>query len=118
MAMERTLGRLLRVGVLAAIALVLPGAVLYLAGHGWERADYHTFRGEPAELRRIVPVFWQALSLRGPGLIQLGVLLLISTPVARVASSAYAFARQGDRLYVAITLTVLGVLAYSLLASR
>ncbi|MBZ5727574.1 MAG: DUF1634 domain-containing protein [Acidobacteriia bacterium] len=116
--MERALGRLLRAGVLAALALVLPGACLYLAGHGWERPDYHTFRGEPAELRRIASVLRQAMSLHGQGLIQLGVLLLIATPVARVASSAYAFARQGDRLYVAITLAVLGVLAYSLLGSR
>jgi uncharacterized membrane protein len=47
-------------------------------------------------------------------LIQLGLLLLIATPVARVAFSVAAFAMQGDRLYVVVTLIVLAVLIYSL----
>jgi uncharacterized membrane protein len=55
-----------------------------------------------------------ALAFRGRGLIQLGLLLLIATPVARVAFSAVAFAIQRDRLYVAVTLIVLAVLIYSL----
>jgi uncharacterized membrane protein len=46
--------------------------------------------------------------------IQLGLLLLVATPVARVAFSILAFALQRDRTYVIITLIVLGVLLYSL----
>jgi uncharacterized membrane protein len=46
--------------------------------------------------------------------VQLGVLLLIATPVARVAFSALAFARQRDYTYVALTLFVLAVLLCSL----
>jgi uncharacterized membrane protein len=45
---------------------------------------------------------------------QLGLLLLIATPVARVAFSLFAFAMQRDRLYVVVTLAVLGVLAFSM----
>jgi uncharacterized membrane protein len=45
---------------------------------------------------------------------QLGLLLLIATPVARVAFSVFAFALQRDRLYVVVTLAVLGVLAFSM----
>jgi uncharacterized membrane protein len=45
---------------------------------------------------------------------QLGLLLLIATPVARVAFSLAAFAIQRDRLYVVVTLIVLGVLAFSM----
>ena len=48
--------------------------------------------------------------------LQLGVLLLIGTPVARVLYSAYAFARQRDWVYIALTIVVLGVLLYSLFA--
>jgi uncharacterized membrane protein len=47
-------------------------------------------------------------------LIQLGLLLLIATPVARVAFSVAAFAMQRDRLYVVVALIVLAVLMYSL----
>jgi uncharacterized membrane protein len=55
-----------------------------------------------------------ALAPWGRGLIPLGLLLLIATPVARVAFSVVAFARQRDATYVAITFTVLALLLYSL----
>ncbi len=47
-------------------------------------------------------------------LIQTGIVVLIATPVARVAFSVFGFAREGDRLYVGITLFVLGTLLYGL----
>ncbi len=50
---------------------------------------------------------------RGRGLIQLGRLLLIVTPVTRVTLSVGVFALQRDRRYVVITLIVLIVLLYS-----
>ena len=49
------------------------------------------------------------------GIIQFGLVLLIATPVARVAFSVAAFALQRDNTYVAITLIVLAVLLFSLL---
>jgi uncharacterized membrane protein len=48
---------------------------------------------------------------------QLGLLLLIATPIARVAFSAVAFAIEGDKMYVLFTLIVFGVLLYSLFGS-
>ncbi len=54
---------------------------------------------------------------RGQGLIQLGLLLLIATPIARVALSVVGFAIERDRMYVAFTLIVLAILLYSLLGS-
>jgi uncharacterized membrane protein len=47
-------------------------------------------------------------------LIQLGLLLLVATPVARVVFSVFAFARQHDLTYVVLTMMVLAVLIYSL----
>ncbi|MFB2894857.1 DUF1634 domain-containing protein [Aerosakkonemataceae cyanobacterium BLCC-F50] len=55
-----------------------------------------------------------ALSFRRRGLIQFGLLILIATPILRVAFSAIAFAKQGDRTYLIITLLVLAILLYSL----
>lgn len=55
-----------------------------------------------------------ALELRSRGIIQLGLLLLLATPVARVAFSIYAFAHQRDLTYVFITSIVLAILLYSL----
>jgi len=74
------------------------------------------FRGQPPELRSVAGVFASAQALTGEGLIEVGLLLLIATPIARVALSAVLFARQRDWLYVGITLLVLALLTYSLLA--
>jgi uncharacterized membrane protein len=117
-AVERLLGNLLRTGVIAAAVFVSAGAALYLAGHGADRPDYHRFHDEPAELRSVWHLLGNAPSLDGRRIIQLGIVILIATPIARVAFSVAAFARAGDRRYVAITAIVLAVLAYSLFGSH
>ena len=116
---EVILGNLLRTGVLLSAAVVLLGASIYLSRHAHEPADYRVFRGEPSEYRTIRGVI-QSLIVgrgRGQGLIQLGLLLLIATPIARVAFSVVGFAIERDRLYVIFTLIVLAVLLYSFLGS-
>jgi uncharacterized membrane protein len=111
---ERAIGSLLRMGVLLSAAVVLSGLTIYLASQGAQDSHYRIFRGEPAALRSVGAVVRGARTLDGPSLIQLGLLLLIATPVARVMFSAVAFALQRDRIYLAVTLAVLSVLLYSL----
>jgi len=114
---EVILGNLLRSGVLLSAAVVLLGACVYLFHHAHEPADYGIFRGEPSEFRTIAGVIDSAVHGRGRGLIQLGLLLLIATPIARVAFSIVGFGIEHDRMYVAFTLIVLAVLLFSLLGS-
>jgi uncharacterized membrane protein len=114
---EDILGNLLRAGVLLAALVVLIGATIFLVRHGHSPANYRVFRGEPTELRSIRGIFQAAFALQGRGVIQLGLLLLIATPVARVAFSVWGFAEEHDRMYVVFTLIVLSVLLYSLLGS-
>jgi len=111
---DALLGGLLRTGVLLAAAIVALGGALYLAKYGASTPDYGVFRGEPADLRSVGGIVRAALELRGRGLIQLGLLVLIATPVARVGFSMYAFFRQRDWKYVVITGVVLGLLVASL----
>jgi uncharacterized membrane protein len=111
---EEIIGLLLRGGVTISAVTVLAGAIWYLAHSGSEPLDYRVFRGEPAGLRSIGGVVRGALDGHDTSLIQLGLLLLIATPVARVAFSIVAFALQRDRAYVVISLIVLVVLLYSL----
>jgi uncharacterized membrane protein len=114
---EVILGNLLRTGVLVSAAVVLAGACIYLYRHARDPADYRVFRGEPSEYRTISGVIQSVISGRGQGMIQLGLLLLIATPIARVAFSVVGFAIERDRLYVAFTLLVLAILLYSFLGS-
>jgi uncharacterized membrane protein len=111
---EQIIGNLLRIGVILATIVVLAGGALYLARHGIEPADRRVFRGEPSELRSVSGAVGWVVQGSSRAIIQLGVLLLVATPIARVAFSVYAFARERDLLYVFITLVVLTLLVYSL----
>ena len=111
---EKIVGNLLRVGVTAAAVVVCGGGALYLSRYGATSPDYRVFHGEPADLRSIPGIVTDALSLRSRGIVQLGLLLLVATPVARVAFSVFAFAQQRDLTYVIVTLGVLAALLYSL----
>jgi uncharacterized membrane protein len=112
--LENLLGNVLRFGVALAALLVLCGAVLFLGHHGDERTDYRVFHGEPSDLRHVQGIVTDALDVRGRGLVQFGLLLLIATPITRVVFSAVIFAIQRDWRYVVFTVLVLGVLLFSL----
>ena len=114
---EQIVGNLLRGGVILAAGVVAIGGVLYLIHYGTTSPNYHVFREERSSLRQLPGIVAEATSLRRRGLIQLGLVLLIATPIVRVAFSAFAFAKQHDYTYVIVTLIVLGVLLYSLIGS-
>lgn len=114
--LENVMGNLLRTGVILAALVVLAGGILF-ARHSSETIDRRTFHGEPAELREPVPIIEGALSLDARAVIQAGLLILIATPVARVAFSALTFSLRRDWIYVGLTLFVLAVLLYSLFAA-
>jgi len=113
--MDEFMGFLLRSGVILAASIVLAGGVVYLARQPFPAINYHVFHGEPQNLRTVSGVFSEAKAFHGRGLIQLGLLVLIATPIARVTFSVFAFFYQRDWKYVVFTLIVLGLLFYSLL---
>jgi len=114
---ENRIGNLLRSGVLLSGALVVVGAAIYLWRHGQSVAAYRVFRADLPELRTAGGILRSALALTGRGIIQLGLLVLIATPVARVVFSIWGFAAMRDRTYVVIASLVLGTLLYSLFGS-
>jgi uncharacterized membrane protein len=103
-ALEVLVSRVLRGGVLLAAVVTAVGAVLYLAQHPGRAIDYSTFTGAP-------------LSAGSPGesIMALGLLLLVATPVARVALLAVAFLLEHDRLYTTVSTLVLTVLLVSII---
>jgi uncharacterized membrane protein len=112
--MDRMMAVLLRSGVLLAASLVFIGGIIYLSRHEFPATNYRVFQGEPQELRTVGGILHEAAKFRGRGLIQLGLLVLIATPVARVLFSVFAFIYEKDWTYVAITMMVLALLCYSL----
>jgi uncharacterized membrane protein len=112
--LEQLLGNLLRSGVVLAAGVVMIGGAFYLARHGGTSPEYEMFHGEPAALRGVIAVVRGVVTGHPRAVIQFGLLLLMATPVARVAFSVFAFAVQRDRTYVVVTLIVLVVLTYSM----
>jgi len=112
---EQMIGNLLRIGLAIATGVVIVGAAIFLKNFGGDPPDYHIFHGEPPDLRGIGGIIQRASDWRGRGIIQLGLLVLLATPVARVLFSIVAFSMQRDRLYVGITMVVLAVLLYSII---
>lgn len=116
--MELWIGTILRIGVIASAVLVLFGGILYLYRYGMTWPRYAAFQGEPERLKNISEILKSALSFHSQGIIQLGLLCLIGTPVLRVILSLGIYAKQKDTLYTIITSMVLGLLIYSLIFVR
>jgi uncharacterized membrane protein len=112
---EMMMSHLLRAGVVISAAIVFAGGVIYLFRHGFEPINYKIFQRVPVDLCSVEGIWESVLSFHGRGLIQLGLLLLIATPVARVFFSLVTFVRQRDIIYTLVTAIVLAVLAHSLL---
>jgi uncharacterized membrane protein len=113
--LETIIGALLRAGVLLAAVTVLAGGALYLVQHHADPANYHTFTAGAASTRSVSGIVQSALGGRSEAIIELGLLLLILTPIARVAVALVGFLLERDRLYAAVSLIVLMILAFSLL---
>jgi uncharacterized membrane protein len=116
--MELVLGKLLRLGVLLAAGIVAAGGLFLLISRGDWRPDFRAFQNAGSPLRSVSGILREAFALRADGIVQMGLLVLIATPVMRVVFSLFGFARQRDWLYVALTLIVLSVLAVGLVGWR
>ena len=117
-AFEQLIGRLLQVGVLLAAAVVIVGGIALLARFGYQHADFAVFRDTPSTLWSLGGIVHGAVALDARAIVQLGLVLLIATPVARVALTLVAFLIQRDRLYVGITALVLVLLLYGLILGK
>ncbi len=108
------IGHILRFGVIISGAIVLFGGIIYLFKYGTEGADFGVFKGEPWVLTNPSAIIRDAVAFHGRALIQLGLLILIATPVVRVTLSIVSFALERDRLYFFVALIVLAILLFSL----
>jgi uncharacterized membrane protein len=119
--MELFIGRLLRYGVILSCGITLIGGVFYLIQHGAQMPDYNPipddqpFEGASMYLRELSTILPRVMSLDGAAIIQLGVCVLIATPILRVAVSVIAFLVEKDFLYVIITLIVLTIIIANML---
>jgi uncharacterized membrane protein len=114
---ERLISGVLRLGVATSLILIAAGSVISFLPTGSYRsgtAEVARLTGSAGSFPRSAAWFFEGL-LRcdGQAVIVAGLLILILTPVARVAVSMAVFANERDRTFVAITATVLALLILS-----
>ncbi|HEY7394543.1 MAG TPA: DUF1634 domain-containing protein [Gemmatimonadaceae bacterium] len=115
---EQLIGRLLQLGVAAAAVVTIIGGALLLMQHGSAQPMFSVFHGQPDYLTSLGGIARGVRELRSESIVQLGIVLLIATPIARVAFTLVAFLLQRDRVYVVVTLIVLALLAYGLIVGK
>ena len=119
---ETIISYTLRAGVIISILVVVAGTIISFVHH----TDYLTSTDQLKRLTRPGAAFPHTLAelaaglaaFRGQAIVGTGLLLLIATPVARVAISIVAFLFQRDRTFVIITSTVLTLLLLSFFLGR
>ena len=116
--MEVMMGRLLQWGVLLASLVMMVGGILYVRAHQGETPNYRVFSSEPQNLRQFGGIANGIKAGEPAAVIQLAVLLLIATPVARVIFALIAFIAERDKLYILVSTVVLAVLLYGFLRSQ
>jgi uncharacterized membrane protein len=120
--LERLISDVLRFGVVASLILIVIGTILSFVHHPSylsSAAEFERLSGPEAAF----PHTWGAVAaglgdLQGQAVVALGLMLLIATPILRVALSLAAFAYQKDRAYTLITLAVLSMLLLSFALGR
>jgi uncharacterized membrane protein len=111
--LEMAMGRMLQIGVTIAALMVLIGGIMYLAQNGGSLRNYEHFHAAAPAVTTINGIAASAAHLDSRGIMGLGILLLIATPVCRVIFGVVGFALLRDKLYTVISLLVLGVLLFS-----
>lgn len=116
--LEMAMGRMLQIGVSIAAIVVFIGGVLFLVQNGGSLRDYEHFHAATPATTTIEGIVASAARLDPRGIMGLGILLLIATPVCRVIFGVVGFALLRDRLYTVISVIVLGVLLFSFFSQR
>jgi uncharacterized membrane protein len=119
---EVMISALLRSGVITSLAIVVAGTILSFVHHPdylRSPAAYARLTAPPASpFRTLGDVVDGLRHARGQALVELGLLVLIATPVLRVGASIGLFAIQRNRVFVATTSLVFTLLVTSFLLGR
>jgi uncharacterized membrane protein len=112
--LEVIIGSTLRLGVITAAALIFTGGIFFLVENRAATLHYETFHAALRQSDNLAGMVRNIRDSSSEGIIQLGLLVLIATPILRVIFSLIAFVLERDIVYVLVTAIVLAVLLYSL----
>jgi uncharacterized membrane protein len=112
--MELVISSVLQIGVGISVLVILIGLISFFTHGTPHSASYHQYTSPAFSFPHSISAIRNSIQTnQGSGLIELGVLFLILTPVIRVITSIFLFVRQHDRPMAIITLSVLLILSCS-----
>lgn len=111
---QSLLGSLLKTGVMLSTAIIMFGGIIYLVRHTNDPVSFEHFNPDNVKFNSFVSIFIGLRNFEPLAIIQFGIVLLISTPLARILFSVFGFLIEKDYLYVAIGLIVLVIILMSL----
>lgn len=112
--MQQLIGQVLRYGVLISGLVAIIGGIWYLYQQGSGLPHYTVFNAEPAGYTSLNGILKGLNQGNAKEIIQLGVVILIATPILRIIFSLISFILEKDKLYVIITIIVLTIIMFSM----
>jgi len=116
--MQLLLGRVLRAGTIISVSIVFIGGIIYLYRHGQSVADYSVWNGVPVFIQHAGSLVNGAFDFRGQAIIQIGIILLVATPIMRVIFSTIGFVLEKDYIYTGISILVLLIILASMISGH
>jgi uncharacterized membrane protein len=111
--LNRSVGNLLRLGVILSVATSLIGFIK-LFTEGFKMPEKYTSLDMGESSEKVWGHFWHSLCKgEGMAIIQLGILLLIFTPLMRIIFALIGYLKEKDYIYVVISSIVLAIMAIS-----
>ncbi|SIQ62262.1 Uncharacterized membrane protein [Chryseobacterium sp. RU37D] len=111
--LNRSVGNLLRLGVILSVVTSLAGFVK-LFSEGFKMPKKYASLDMGSSSEKVWGHFWNSLCKgEGMAIIQLGILLLVFTPLMRIIFALIGYLKEKDYIYVVISSIVLAIMAIS-----
>ncbi len=115
---EGLIGQVLRIGTTVSCGITFIGLCIFMVHNARAIPHYHIFLSSLGQFYGPSQLMQHVMQGQATALIELGILILIATPVARVAFLVIAFALERDHMYVGVSALVLVILLYSIFFSQ
>lgn len=111
--LNRSVGNLLRLGVVLSVITSIVGFIK-LFSEGFKMPKKYTSLDMGSSSEKVWGQFWTSLCHgEGMAIIQLGILLLVFTPLMRIIFALIGYLKEKDYTYVVISSIVLAIMAIS-----
>ncbi len=113
--MQVFVGNTLKYSMYSSMIIAIIGILMYFIKNGNQQEDLQRFSHFHEPTENPIHVFIKGLQQCTPAsIIELGVLVLLLTPILRLIFASYGYLKEKDYLYTFIGIFVIGIIVLSL----